>query len=215
MASIIVEIPDIPGESTLKGYEERCEALSLRDTLEVATAKTLGAQRSARTAGTARQSDIQLTRVKDCASPKLAEACSSGKNLGKVPIWIFRTIETGAVEYMNFVLHETFVSRIEWSTLDETGTAYQPHFVTTGDVSPPSSLGVVSVLGPLARGSASKVRLAPRAMVGIAQGALRNTEIERLWLNASTIFWTYTAYEQGMSSGGLSRGWNFALGTEA
>ncbi len=215
MASLIMNIPDIQGESTLKDYEDMCEAIAVRDTIEVPTARRSGAQRAARTAGTARQSDIQLTRVKDRASPKLAEACSAGKNLGNVSIFFFRTIETGAVAYMRFALLETFVSRIEWSTLDETGGAYQPHFVSTGDVSPPSSLGVVSVLGPLARGSSSQVRLSPRAMLGVGEGAERNTEIERLWLNPSQVVWTYTGFEQGMSAGQISKGWDFARGVES
>ncbi len=215
MASLIMQIQDIPGESTLQGYEKMCEAIALRDTIEVPSARKSGAQRAARTAGTARQSDIQLTRVKDCASPKLAEACSAGKNLGTVSVFFFRTIETGAVAYMKFELHETFISRIEWSTLDETGAAYQPHFVSTGDVSPPSSLGVVSVLGPLARGSSSQVRLSPRAMLGVGEGAERNTEIERLWLNPSQVVWTHTAFEQGVSSGQVAKGWDFAKGVES
>ena len=215
MAVIIVNIPDIPGESTLKDFEDMCEAIAIRDTIEVSTARTSGSQRAARTAGTAKQSDIQVTRVKDRASPKLAEACSSGKNLGEVTIHLFRTIETGAVAFMRFTLVETFVSRIEWSTLDETGAAYQPHFVSTGDVSPPPSLGVVSVFGPLARGSASQVRLAPRAMLGMGEGAERNTEIERLWLNPSQMRWTYTGYEQGASAGQMAKGWDFARGVES
>ena len=215
MAAIIVNIPDIPGESTLKDYEDMCEALAMRDTIEVPVARSSGSQSASRTAGTARHSDVQLTRVKDRASPKLAEACSAGKNLGEVAIYFFRTIETGAVAYMRFTLVETFVSRIEWSTLDETGAAYQPHFVSTGDVSPPTSLGVVSVVGPLARGSSTKVRLAPRAMVGNGEGADRNTEIERLWLNPAQVLWTYTGYEQGASAGQIAKGWDFARGVEA
>ena len=127
MAVIVVEVPDVEGESQVEGYADKLEALSIRETLEIPLPSTVSGQSAARTVGQAKHSDIELTRHKDKASPKLAQACSAGDNLGTVKIHLFRTLEGGLKVYMTYELENAYVSRIEQETLDDSGSAYGPH----------------------------------------------------------------------------------------
>ena len=214
MAIIVMEFENIQGESTVGGFEEKVGAIALREALEVAAPQASGRARGARTVGQAKHSDLELTRYKDRASPKLAQACSSGENLGQVRINLFRTLEQGLVVYMTYTLTQTFVSRIEHDTLDGNGVAFQPHFVSTSATSSPPSLGLASVVAPLARTQAGAVRLASRPAVAGVRGPAGNMEVERLWLNAAQVRWTYTPYDQGRKGGAIEKGWNIQAGLE-
>ena len=75
MATIIVNIPGIAGESRMSGYAGQIEALGLSENIRMVSPQTSG---SGGGVGRSRHSDIGLVRFKDKASPKLAEACSSG-----------------------------------------------------------------------------------------------------------------------------------------
>ena len=213
MAVIVVDIQSILGESQIVDYEDKIDALSIRETIETAALQGSGRIRGARTVGQSRHSDIELTRYKDRASPKLAVACSSGMNLGEVSISLFRSIESGIVPYMRYTLSQTFVSRIEHDTLDENGVAFQPHFVDNSATSPPSTAGVGSIVAIIARQQNSG-RLAPRSITGIPRGADTNREVERIWLNASQVRWTYTPFHFGRAGGAVERTWNIQQGAE-
>ena len=215
MAVIVVEFVDIPGESTVTGFEEKVDAVAMRETLEVAAAQSSGSTSGARTVGQARHSDIELVRIKDRASPKLAQACSSGENLGQSRINLFRTLEQGLVVYMSYTLEQTFVSRIEHDTVDGNGIAYLPHFVGTSIVAPPSSLGLASVVAPMARSQAPALRMAARPAVPGVRGPAGTLEVVRVWLNAAQVRWTYTPYKHGAKGGVIEKSWNIQAGAEA
>ena len=215
MAVIVAEFENIPGESTVTGFEEKVDALAIRESLEVAAAQVSGAVGGARTVGQARHSDIELVRIKDRASPKLAQACSSGENLGEMKINLFRTLEQGLVVFMTYTLSQTFVSRIENDTLDGNGVPYLPHFISTSVIGPSPALGLASVVAPLARGQAHAMRVAPRPAVQGIRGPLGNLEIERVWFNAAQVRWTYTPYTHGVAGGVIEKAWNVQAGVEA
>ena len=68
---------------------------------------------------------------------------------------------------------------------------------------------MASLTAPLAKAAR---RLAPLAIAPSHTGAPGNTEIERLWLNASTVKWSYTPYTNGKKGGAIEKGWNIQTG---
>ncbi len=213
MAVIAVEIDGILGECTIEGYADKLDALALEESIEVAVPQTAGSAGPGGGVGRARHSEIELTRYKDRASPKLAQACSAAENLGTVKIHLFRALETGAAVYMSYTLAETFVSRIEHDTLEERGVAFQPHMRPhSSGMLLPSKQGIASLVGvvvkPILGGNAAILRPAPRPVHGQARGPATNREIERLWLNASDVTWTYTPYVQGVKTGVVAKGFS-------
>lgn len=213
MAVIVLKFADIEGESTVSGFENQADAIALRESIEVAA--PVGSRiRGARTVGQAKFSDIEITRFKDAASPKLSEACSAGRNLGEVGIHLFRTLETGTVPYMTYTLSEVFVSRIENETLDEQGVALYPHLADSANVAPPSALGaaglVFSNLRDLRGG-----RAAVRAIAWAPKTSYSNLEIERVYLSAAQVGWAYTKFVDGRNAGAIAKGWNVQQGIEA
>ena len=197
MATIVAEIPNAPGLSTVADYEEKVDALSISERMLMTTAG--GARpRSGRTVGRAKHHDIQLIRHVDIASPKLRQFCSAGTNLGTVKIHLFRSLETGTEVYFTYTLDQTYVSRIEVLTADDTGRAYTEHWGPgAGDMSP----------------GLARLRVAPRFPVAPA-GMPANREVEHVWFNAARVWWTYTPYEQGTAGGAIEKGWSIRRGRE-
>ena len=187
MARIVVDIQNIPGESELSGYEDHLDAVSIRETVEIPLSKA----RSGAGGGNARHSDILLTRVRDRGSPKLAEACSAGTNLGEVVIRLCRAREGGMEVYMTYTLGAAYVSRYESDTADDQGLVYMPHFGPPGQPPAPSEYGIASLLEPPLP---EKVRLSPRPMTAQPRGVAGNRDVERVWFNAATVQWLYTGH---------------------
>ena len=213
MAVIVMEFANIQGESTVTGFKDQVDALSIRDSIVVSVPQGSGRTRTARTVGKAQHSDIGLVRYKDRASPKLAEACSSGRNLGEVKINLFRTIENGTVQYMQYTLSQTFVSRYENDTLDEDGIVFEPTMVPSAATAA-SSWGAVGLMASVLGNNAVNMRPAPRSLRGGSRREPQNQEAERIWLNAATVKWTYTPYAQGSKGGTVEKGWNVQQGAE-
>ena len=199
MATIIVEITSIPGETTTTGHVDQLAALGLRETLEVLADQTVGTA-----AGKAKHSDIQLTRYRDKASPKLAEACSAATDLGTVKIKLFTTLTTGVAVFLQYELTNAYVSRVEWETLDENKLAFMPHLNlnTKGGPLPPSQSGIASLVAADVAGKTASTRAAPRPLFAMQRGAETSSEVERVWLNATQVKWTYTPYD-GDTAGGV------------
>ena len=192
MAVIIVNIPNIAGESQMSGYIGQLEAVSLFEMIQLVSPKSSG---SGGGVGRSQHSDIGLYRFRDKASPKLAEACSSGANLGTVTISLFRTVEAGPVAYMVYTLEQTMVSRIEYETLEENGASFLPHL---GNASQPLPSGVF-------RPSYTELVPARQPLISMPASKHTNQEVERLWLNPAQVMWTYTPYTNGVASGSVSK----------
>lgn len=209
MAVITVNIPNVVGESVVAGHADELDAIAIRESLEVAVA-----QGTARNVGQAKHSDVELTRYRDRASPKLAEVCAAGENIGTVKVYLFRTQGEGVVPFMCWELTDAYVSRIEADTRDEQGEAFMPHLISdtsqqVAQTRPPPVYGFGSLLGSSA---SPTIRLSPRALIPTARGAPGNQEVERLWLNATTVKWTYTPYVHGVAGGVVEKGWNIKTG---
>lgn len=213
MALITLKIDKIVGTSDVEGYKKEIECTGFRDSIFMPPAVSAGRTRAARTAGVPRHADVLLTRNRDIASPKLAEECSAGTKLGTTRISIFRSAGSPKA-YMVYTLYETVISRIETETDDSNGTVYMPHVGSPGNMnfSPASGPGGLALAA--AAGTLGGVRLSPMPYTALPKGAVGNREVERIWLNATEIKWTYTPYKDGVAGGAVERGWGIRRGKE-
>lgn len=207
MAVIVVNFADIAGESTVGGLVDGVDAIALSESMEVAAATSGGRLKGARNVGQAAHSDIELTRFKDIASPKLAEACSSGRNVGDVTIDLYRSLETGLVSFAQYKLSDVFISRIEQETLDENGNAFNPHLSDSANVAPSSVIGA-SGLGFANLRTMKNERPAVRSVSYLPGVAFTNLEVERVYLSAAKVNWSYTQFINGQNAGVVEKGWN-------
>ena len=186
MAEIAVEIPDIVGACALAGYVGKCDAISIREVVETASAGSGAANR-------ARCADIQVTRFRDKASPKIAEALSAAESVGNVRIAVFKTVGVTTTEIMRYELSDTYISRVEHETLDQDLHALLPHLnmTTESQVLPPSDAGVTSLIARYLSTRSVTAREAALPVYGSPRGAALEKEIERIWFNATSITWTY------------------------
>ena len=193
MAQITLKIAEITGESALTGHVGELEALSIRDMVFAPT-----------TAGSAYLSEVFLTRFRDKASPKLAEACAMGVDIGDVVVSVFRNTETGPTVMMTYELTDTYVSRIEHETNEDGGGAFLP-YVGYGQFGESSHRAFLVKAGLTMNADRrySRRRAQPTPAFPQPTGAsASNAEVERLWLNAATITWSYKI------GGVIEYGWN-------
>ena len=198
MATIILDISTISGESEMDGYTDKIEAIGIHDMV----IGKFGADKSS-------TSEIVLTRYRDRASPKLAEACSKGTLLNETKIFLFKSLD-GPKVFLTYELAGTYVSRIEFDTADASGTAYLRHHGKGTE-------GAASFKGSLAEGttvnthdrSYSRGRTKPNPAYGALPSRFTDTELERLWLSAKTVKWIYTPYNsEGIAQGAVSADWD-------
>lgn len=209
MATIAVKFKNIKGDCTIAGHQEQLDAIGMRETVEIGIG-------TATRQGKGRQSDIELIRYKDRASPKLVEACVNAADQGVVTIHLFQTSQSGTKVFMEYKLADTYVSRIEYETLDEGNYAFQPHLMAvTRGLPTPGSQGLASALEATISKAAANSRLVP-LNIGPAGAIYSNLEIERVFLNANKIQWTYTPYDaQGKAGGKMVRGFDLHQGQTA
>lgn len=195
----------IAGESTVDGHTNEIDAIAVRDLIEAPTGSA-----------SAKLSEVFLTRFRDKATPKLAEACSMGENIGTVTIYMLRNVNGNPKPFMTYTLTETFVSRLEHETVEANGGAYLPHQgFSGGSGNPYGSMWRAAGLNqnsdrPWARG-----RAMPNPVYPMPMGAATEREVERIWFSPATITWTYTPYDAtGTAGGNVEKGWNLQTSAE-
>ena len=117
---------------------------------------------------------------------------------------------------MTYVLTETYLSRIEHDTVDTTGTAYLPHggFSNLGSPSSGRPLAVQQGVATINDWREySRARAAPYPIYVEPPAAFLNREVERLWLSAKTVTWSYDVYVDGVKSSTVSAGWDISANT--
>ena len=190
----------IDGESMVAGHAGEVDAIAIRDLIQAPTGSA-----------TAKLSEIFLTRNRDKATPKFAEACSMGENIGTVTIYMLKNVNGAPKPFMTYTLTETFVSRVEHETADDSGTAYLPHQGFSG--------GAGNLFGAMWRRAGlnqnadrvySRARANPNPVYPMPLGAATDKEIERIWLSPATIEWSYMPYDSttGAAGGAIPKAWN-------
>ena len=123
MATIVVDIPGIPGESIEEAG--KIDALGINESIEILASGFSATAAPGKSAGTGVHGDIQIIKYRDTSSPKLAEAAANNKNLQTVQIKVLTG--PGGDVFMTYQLENVFVSRMEHETLDEASTAFFNH----------------------------------------------------------------------------------------
>ena len=203
MAELIVDITTIAGDSVKSSYVDKLDAIAISDFIR-------GPLGGARTV----LSEICLTRDRDRASPKLAEACAAGTDLGAVTVYLFDTVGGQSMPYLTYTLADTYVSRIEFDTVETNGLAYLLHdgFSNAGA---PSWRPTAVWYGATVNDSReyARWRAGPQPLYSEAPGVHTNKEIERVWLSAGSVKWTYTPYDAvGAAAGVIEAGWDNSTG---
>ena len=203
MATIAVSVSGYNGDVDIAGYVGQLAAISVRDTVSAGVGSSK-----------AELSEIYLTRYRDGASPKLAQDCSTGKGIGEVTVTVFRSVAGTSLPFFSYKLETTYISRIEYDTVEVNGIAHLPHYGYSNQGAPYWGAAVRSMgasvndfrVDARARAAASPVFSEPR-------GAFTNFEVERVWLNAAKITWKHTPYDAaGIAGAVIEKGWNLSTG---
>lgn len=203
MAQITLKIADIVGESALEGHAGELDAVAIRDLVFAPS-----------TAGSAYLSEIFVTRYRDKATPKLAEACAIGENIGDVIVSIFRNTETGPKVMLQYELTQTYVSRIEHETEEDGGGAFLP-YVGYGHAGESAHRAALNKWGMTMNADRryARRRAQPTPAFPMPIGAsVSSAEVERIWLNPATVKWTYTP--EDATQGVVEKGWNLQTSAE-
>lgn len=194
----------IAGESTVAGHAGEFDAIAVRDLIQAPTGSA-----------TAKVSEIFLTRERDKASPKLAEACAMGENIGTVTIYLLKNVNGEPKPFLTYTLSETFVSRIEHETAESNGGAYLPHqgfSGTGGNVF--GALWRAAGLNQNADRSYSRERANPNPVYAMPMGQATDKEIERVWFSPASIKWQYSSYDAVGTATNIEKGWDLQTSAE-
>lgn len=198
MAQIAIDMVSIKGGCEIDGFKNQVEAIAVRETIEA------GVRQDGGGTGQPNHSDIQLIRYKDAASPKFAEKCAAGDELGNVTISVLRMAGNSTKAYMQYVLTGVYVSRIESETLDEANAAMGMHLTESARGRPlPGAVGMPSVLAPVVSQSIAVSR--PAVLPVEVSGGFSDNQIERLSLHPETVTWVFTTWGATGTSGGTVR----------
>ena len=111
MDAIILDMgPEVKGESTRGGFEDKIELLSFSH--GVAMQITGDISHSERTSGRPNHQDMTVTKYLDSASPVLNQSCCEGKMFPKVDIIIGRDDHGSLVELMRYTMKNVMISSV-------------------------------------------------------------------------------------------------------
>ncbi len=188
MATIVVDIPNVAGESAEEAG--KIDALGIRESIEILAGSFSSSAAIGKSAGSGVHGDIQVIKYRDKSSPKLVEAAANNVNLGKVTLKVLTG--PGGDVAMTYELENAYVARMEHETLDEASTAFFAHHDPSSRAKPmPTTAGGVASAAAVQLSAASgREQLLP--LFPAPRGAYTEHEVERVWLNATKVTWTYT-----------------------
>ena len=108
MDAIILDIPDIKGQSTLKGFEDKIEILSFSH--GVAMQITASPSVTERTSGRPNHQDLTISKYVDLSTCPMLAACNAGTNLKTVTVTVGRNDAGTILPYLVITLDNTIVS---------------------------------------------------------------------------------------------------------
>jgi len=104
---------DIPGESTMKGYEKQWELLSFNHGLSMQV--TNDQSNTMRTSGKPQIYEMTITKYMDGASAKISDYILRGADIGKVTITTGRNDSGTMLPLMVYTLEECLISSVSTS----------------------------------------------------------------------------------------------------
>ena len=113
MDAIVLELPDIPGECSLKGYEGQIELMSIDSGVSMHMTST--AINTERTSGSAVIEDISLSKYVDISSPLIYQACCEATIQGTTMLTIARNDSGEILPLIVFELEDVMISSASMS----------------------------------------------------------------------------------------------------
>ena len=110
MDAILLKIPDIPGQTALKDFEDQIQLLSMSH--GVAMQMTGNPSDRERTSGRPNHQDLTVSKYVDLSSCPLIAACNAGTNLKTITLTIGRNDAGKIMPYLIFTLDNALVSSI-------------------------------------------------------------------------------------------------------
>ncbi|HJZ70591.1 MAG TPA: type VI secretion system tube protein Hcp [Vicinamibacterales bacterium] len=114
MDAIFLDIPDIKGQSTIKGFEDKIEVLSASH--GVAMQITASPSATERTSGKPNHQDLTVSKYVDLSTCPMIAACNAGTNLKTVTMTIGRNDSGTILPYLVFTMDNTIVSSVSVSS---------------------------------------------------------------------------------------------------
>jgi type VI secretion system secreted protein Hcp len=108
MDAILLDIPDIKGQSLIEGFTDKIEILSFSH--GVAMQVTSNPSGSERTSGRPNHQDLTITKYMDLSTCPLIAACNASTNLKTVTLTIGRNDSGKLLPYMVYTMENTIVS---------------------------------------------------------------------------------------------------------
>lgn len=114
METIVLHIPTVEGESTLKGYEKKIQCMSFSH--GVSMPLHMDPSGGGRSVARAQFQDFSMMKYLDQTSPKLNFYCATAKELGDVTIWLLQTEGGGTEVRMEYILNDAMLTSVSAST---------------------------------------------------------------------------------------------------
>lgn len=114
MDAILLDIPDIKGQSLLKGFEDKIELLSFSH--GVAMQVTASPSSSERTSGKPNHQDMTISKYVDLSSCPVIAACNASTNLKTVTLTVGRNDSGAVLPYMVVTMDNVIVSSVSYSS---------------------------------------------------------------------------------------------------
>src|SRR5262245_22648419 len=111
MDAIFLDIPDIKGQSTIKGFEDKIEILSASH--GVAMQITASPSATERTSGKPNHQDLTVSKYVDLSTCPMIAACNAGTNLKTVTMTIGRNDAGTVLPYLLLTLGHTSGSTLQ------------------------------------------------------------------------------------------------------
>ncbi len=108
MDAIFLDLPDIPGDSSIKGFEKKIECTSFSH--GVSAQVTYDVSNENRTSGRPSHQDLTLTKYVDSATPLINQKCCEGANLGTVTVTIGRNDSGTILPFLIYTLDDCIIS---------------------------------------------------------------------------------------------------------
>lgn len=113
MDALLLDIPDIKGQTTIKGFEDKIELLSMSHGVAMQVTGSPSAQE--RTSGRPNHQDLTVSKYADLSTCPLIAACNAGTNLKTVTLTVGRNDQGVILPYIVITMDNTIVSSVSIS----------------------------------------------------------------------------------------------------
>jgi type VI secretion system secreted protein Hcp len=109
-----LDIAEVPGEATAKGFEKKIEIYSF--SWGASNPVTIGPGAGGASSGRVSLSSFNLMKKTDVASPKLFQACCQGDHYAKAIVSLRKQTGTAGQDvFLIYTFDEVYVESIQWS----------------------------------------------------------------------------------------------------